>query len=79
MWKFLPIATPFLSWKKEAVIKRGVKLGVPFELTLSCMNPVTATEMPQHCGLCSKCRERRDAYHAAGVSDPSTYANQSPR
>ena len=62
------------------MIKRGVELGVPFELTLSCMNPVLdARRLPQHCGLCSKCRERRDAFAAAGVSDPSTYANQSPR
>ena len=75
----IEIATPFLSWDKQAVIARGVELGVPFELTLSCMNPVVTSGLPQHCGLCSKCRERRDAFAAAGVSDPSTYANQSPR
>jgi 7-cyano-7-deazaguanine synthase len=75
----IAIATPFLEWEKEDVIKRGVELRVPFELTLSCMNPVVATGLPQHCGLCSKCRERRDAFAAAGVSDPSTYANKSPR
>jgi 7-cyano-7-deazaguanine synthase len=91
----IEIATPFLTWQKEDVIRRGVELGVPLELTLSCMNPITgatgaagaagatgatgATRFPQHCGLCSKCRERRDAFAAAGVSDPSTYANKSPR
>src|SRR6478736_4577627 len=74
----LEIATPFLTWDKEDVIKRGVALHVPLELTLSCMNPVIARGMPQHCGLCSKCRERRDAFAAAGVSDPSAYANKSP-
>ena len=73
------IATPFLTWDKSDVIRRGIELGVPFELTLSCMNPVVTTSLPRHCGLCSKCRERRDAFAAAGVSDPSTYANQSPR
>ena len=73
------IATPFLTMGKEDVIKRGVDLGVPFELTLSCMNPHIADGLPQHCALCSKCRERRDAFAAAGVSDPSTYANRSPR
>jgi 7-cyano-7-deazaguanine synthase len=73
------IATPFLAWEKAEVIRRGIELGVPFELTLSCMNPVVTTAVPQHCGLCSKCRERRDAFAAAGVSDPSTYANESPR
>jgi len=75
----IEIATPFLSWEKEDVIKHGVELGVPFEVTLSCMNPVITAGLPQHCGLCSKCRERRDAFAAAGVSDPSTYANRSPR
>ena len=76
----LEIATPFLTWEKADVIKRGVQLNVPLELTLSCMNPViTRHGLPQHCGLCSKCRERRDAFAAAGVSDPSRYANQSPR
>lgn len=76
----IEIATPFLTMDKEDVIKRGVELGVPFELTLSCMNPVINSELlPQHCGLCSKCRERRDAFAAAGVSDPSAYANRSPR
>lgn len=75
----IAIATPFLTWQKEAVIKRGVELGVPLELSLSCMNPVVTGGLPEHCGLCSKCRERRDAFAAAGVSDPSRYAHQSPR
>lgn len=75
----IEIATPFLTLEKEDVIRRGRELGVPFELTLSCMNPVISEGRPQHCGLCSKCRERRDAFAAAGVSDPSTYANRSPR
>lgn len=81
----IEIATPFLTWEKEDVIKRGVALAVPLELTLSCMNPVHGSrlpatdDVPMHCGLCSKCRERRDAFAAAGVSDPSTYANRSPR
>ena len=75
----IEIVTPFLEWEKQDVIRRGVELKVPFELTLSCMNPVITTGLPQHCGLCSKCRERRDAFGSAGVSDPSTYANQSPR
>ena len=75
----IEIAAPFLQLEKEDVIKRGVALGVPLELTLSCMSPLVTDGLPQHCGLCSKCRERRDALTAAGVSDPSTYANRSPR
>jgi 7-cyano-7-deazaguanine synthase len=71
----IEIATPFSKMHKEDVVKRGAELGVPFELTLSCMNPVGTT----HCGLCSKCRERRDAFHDAGVVDPTKYAHVSPR
>jgi 7-cyano-7-deazaguanine synthase len=71
------IVTPFLDWQKDEVIRRGVELGVPLELTLSCMNPPSPS--PSHCGLCSKCRERRDAFAAARVTDPTIYANQSPR
>jgi len=42
---------------------------VPLELTLSCMNPKDGA----HCGQCSKCRERRDAFHDAGVPDRTRY------
>jgi 7-cyano-7-deazaguanine synthase len=72
----IEIATPFLRWEKDDVIKRGVELNVPLELTLSCMNPAPG---PRHCGLCSKCRERRNEFSAAGVNDPTSYANRSPR
>jgi 7-cyano-7-deazaguanine synthase len=71
----IEIATPFATLHKEDVIRLGAELSVPFEYTLSCMNPVG----PVHCGLCSKCRERRDAFAAAGVADPTAYAHASPR
>ena len=66
----LTIDTPLASMEKDAVIQLGMKLGVPLELTLSCMNPSDG----RHCGQCSKCRERRDAFSDAGVADPTTYA-----
>ena len=71
----IEVAAPFAHLHKEDIVKIGDQLKVPFELTLSCMNPSGTT----HCGLCSKCRERRDAFQAAGVDDPTTYANISPR
>ena len=64
------VETPLASRKKRDVIRLGVELGVPLELTLSCMNPQDG----RHCGRCSKCRERRDGFNAAGVEDPTTYA-----
>jgi 7-cyano-7-deazaguanine synthase len=66
----IEIATPFRDMHKEDVIRLGVELGVPLELTLSCMNPVGEA----HCGACSKCRERREAFRSAGLEDRTTYA-----
>lgn len=76
----IEIAAPLATLDKEDVIRLGGDLGVPFERTLSCMNPVRRPgAWPLHCGLCSKCRERRDAFSAAGLSDPAHYAHASPR
>lgn len=74
----IEISTPFASLHKEDVIRLGASLGVPLELTLSCMNPVD-DPVPRHCGQCSKCRERRDAFDVAGIADPTVYAQPSPR
>jgi len=74
----LEIATPFSEMHKDDVIRRGRELGVPLALTLSCMNPIDAP-IPLHCGQCSKCRERRDGFRAAGVDDLTAYAQVSPR
>ncbi|MEC8952245.1 MAG: 7-cyano-7-deazaguanine synthase, partial [Acidobacteriota bacterium] len=63
------------EYRKSDVIKLGGKLGVPFELTLSCMRP----KGDKHCGLCSKCRERRDAFCETGICDPTKYAAKPPR
>jgi 7-cyano-7-deazaguanine synthase len=63
------IEAPFARWHKADVIRRGVALGVPLELTLSCMQPKDGL----HCGRCSKCRERRDSFRESGVVDPTPY------
>jgi 7-cyano-7-deazaguanine synthase len=66
----IEIAAPFVRMEKSDVIRLGAELGVPLELTLSCMNPRGGW----HCGQCSKCRERRDAFRESGVTDPTGYA-----
>jgi 7-cyano-7-deazaguanine synthase len=77
----LTIDAPYADTGKAEVIRRGTALGVPLRLTLSCMDPrqrareVQGVE-PQfvHCGVCSKCRERHDAFVEAGMADPTDYA-----
>lgn len=71
----ISIIAPFAALEKADVIRLGVSLGVPLEISLSCMNPQDG----MHCGLCSKCRERRDAFAEAGVEDRTGYANAPPR
>jgi 7-cyano-7-deazaguanine synthase len=68
----ITVAAPFVEMDKSDVIRLGAELEVPFELTLSCMNP----RQGLHCGQCSKCRERRDAFHEAGITDPTAYASR---
>lgn len=74
----IAIDAPFRLLHKEEVVRRGVELGVPFEHTLSCMNPQRGGHGARvaylHCGACSKCRERRDAFRAVGLHDPAPYA-----
>lgn len=71
----IAIETPFASLHKDDVVRKGVALGVPLELTLSCMQPRDGL----HCGQCSKCRERRDAFREAGVDDPTRYRTRPAR
>lgn len=71
----LVVEAPFRHLHKRDVVRRGVALGVPLHLSLSCMAPREGV----HCGACSKCRERHDAFLEAGIDDPTRYLVPSPR
>jgi 7-cyano-7-deazaguanine synthase len=62
------IWTPYLRLSKSAVLKRS-RIGLPFQHTLSCLRPVRAL----HCGRCNKCAERKRAFRAANIPDPTHY------
>jgi 7-cyano-7-deazaguanine synthase len=65
----ISIEAPLSKMHKQDVIKLGAALGVPMELTLSCMQPSDG----KHCGRCSKCRERIEGFREAGIPDRTTY------
>jgi 7-cyano-7-deazaguanine synthase len=71
----LTIDAPLAAMTKADVIGLGSSLGVPFELTLSCMQPGDRL----HCGRCSKCRERRDGFREARIADPTHYRDRPVR
>ncbi|MCS6815970.1 MAG: 7-cyano-7-deazaguanine synthase [Blastocatellia bacterium] len=65
----LTILAPYRGLSKSEIIQRGRHL--PLELTFSCLAPVGQ----QHCGRCSKCAERQQAFAQAGLADPTAYAH----
>lgn len=64
----LRIVTPVISLSKAEIVRRGLALGVPFELTWSCYRAEDRA-----CGTCESCRLRLAAFAAAGVADPLPY------
>ena len=66
----LPIETPLAGHTKPEVVRRGAEAGARLDLTFSCLAP---TPDLGHCGACNKCGERRRAFAAAGVEDPTEY------
>ena len=64
----ISIETPVISMSKAEIIRRGLALSVPFELTWSCYE---ANE--EACGECESCRLRLAAFVQAGARDPIQY------
>jgi len=64
------IRAPLMDLGKDAIIRRGIELGVDYALTVSCYQ---ATDEGLACGRCDACRLRREGFEAAGVADPTRY------
>lgn len=64
--RVLRIEAPFITWNKAKVVKEGMRLKVPYELTWSCYE---GDELP--CGKCGTCIDRQKAFEANGITDPA--------
>ena len=62
----LRIEAPFVNMNKADIIRTGLELGVPYELTWSCYE---GGEKP--CGKCGTCIDRAAAFAANRVEDPA--------
>lgn len=62
----LTIEAPFVKWTKKDVVREGLRLHVPYELTWSCYE---GGDKP--CGKCGTCLDRAAAFAANGVKDPA--------
>ena len=65
----LEIVTPIIHLPKSEIIKRGLELGAPLELTWSCYQSEDVA-----CGCCDSCALRLRAFAQAGMADPIKYA-----
>ena len=65
----IKIVTPLIGMRKAEIVKLGLELGAPFDLTWSCYGQQEAA-----CGVCDSCVLRLRAFTAAGVTDPIRYA-----
>ncbi|HZC24409.1 MAG TPA: 7-cyano-7-deazaguanine synthase QueC, partial [Candidatus Binatia bacterium] len=65
----IEIVTPLIAMRKAEIVRLGLELGAPFDLTWSCYS-----REDQACGVCDSCVLRLRAFDAAGARDPIPYA-----
>jgi 7-cyano-7-deazaguanine synthase len=65
----IEIATPLIQMRKAEIVRRGLELGAPFDLTWSCYSREDSA-----CGTCDSCVLRLRAFRDAGSVDPIPYA-----
>ncbi len=64
----IAIRTPLIGLDKEAIVRRGIELDVPLNLTWSCY-----IDSDEACGECESCRLRLRGFARAGLEDPIPY------
>ncbi len=67
------VRAPLIAMTKDAIIRRGLELGVDYGLTHSCYDP---DEVGRACGACDSCRLRLAAFDRLGIDDPAPYADR---
>jgi 7-cyano-7-deazaguanine synthase len=65
----IEVVTPLIRLRKREIVRLGLELGAPFELTWSCYS-----REDRACGVCDSCVLRLRAFHEAGGEDPIPYA-----
>ena len=70
----IEIRTPVIGLKKSEIVRKGLELDAPLELTWSCYR-----ESFKACGTCDSCALRLRAFREAGVKDPIPYLLDSSR
>lgn len=61
----MTLEAPFVMWSKADIVRLGLELEVPYELTWSCYE---GGETP--CGTCATCIDRTQAFEQNGTTDP---------
>ena len=64
----IEIVTPLIAMRKSEIVRLGLELGAPFDLTWSCYS-----REDRACGLCDSCVLRLRAFREAGSTDPLPY------
>jgi 7-cyano-7-deazaguanine synthase len=65
----IEVVTPLIAMRKSEIVRLGLRLGAPFELTWSCYS-----HEERACGVCDSCVLRLRAFRDAGATDPIPYA-----
>jgi 7-cyano-7-deazaguanine synthase len=64
-WHPVELQAPFVNLSKAQIVKLGLQLHVPYEMTWSCYR---GEDRP--CGTCPTCIERQEAFAINGCQDP---------